>query len=129
MILSEIEMAVKIPSTRGKTERPRAPLLQLGSEPGKDLCRIGGRLRRGGASPSGAALEIPPLFFLRSNLLPLSGIGTLSGGQFDWGGRLLKSNGGAQWFPQPVWKSGVECKGIREPDCKRDISSRYESRS
>ena len=60
MILSEIEMAVKIPSTRGKTERPRAPLLQLGSELGKDLCRIGGRLRRGGASPSGAILEIPP---------------------------------------------------------------------
>ena len=29
-----------------------------------------------------------------------SGLGTLSGGQFDWGGRLLKSNGGAQRFPQ-----------------------------
>ncbi len=26
--------------------------------------------------------------------------GTVSGGQFDWGGRLLKSNGGAQRFPQ-----------------------------
>ena len=25
-----------------------------------------------------------------------SGQGTMSGGQFDWGGRLLKSNGGAQ---------------------------------
>ena len=25
-----------------------------------------------------------------------SGHGTLLGGQFDWGGRLLKSNGGAQ---------------------------------
>ena len=24
----------------------------------------------------------------------------MSGGQFDWGGRLLKSNGGAQRFPQ-----------------------------
>ena len=129
MILSEIEMAVKIPSTRGKTERPRAPLLQLGSEPGKDLCRIGGRLRRGGASPSGAALEIPPLFFLCSNLVPLSGTGTLSGGQFDWGGRLPKRNGGAQWFPQSDWKPLVECKGIREPDCERDISSRDESRS
>ena len=26
----------------------------------------------------------------------------LSGGQFDWGGRLLKGNGGAQRFPQIV---------------------------
>ncbi len=38
-------------------------------------------------------------------------------GQFDWGGRLLKSNGGAQRFPQNGWKSFVECKGIRELDC------------
>ena len=30
----------------------------------------------------------------------------MSGGQFDWGGRLLKSNGGAQRFPQPGQKSG-----------------------
>ncbi len=29
-----------------------------------------------------------------------SGLGTLSGGQFDWGGRLPKSNGGAQRFSQ-----------------------------
>ena len=27
-----------------------------------------------------------------------SGRGTLSGGQFDWGGRLLKSSGGVQRF-------------------------------
>jgi hypothetical protein len=53
----------------------------------------------------------------------------VSGRQFDWGGRLLKSNGGAQRFPQTVWKPVVECKGIRELDCERDISSRYESRS
>ena len=25
---------------------------------------------------------------------------TVSGGQFDWGGRLPKSNGGAQRYPQ-----------------------------
>ena len=25
---------------------------------------------------------------------------TVPGGQFDWGGRLLKSNGGVQRFPQ-----------------------------
>ncbi len=27
----------------------------------------------------------------------------MSGGQFDWGGRLLKGNGGAQRFPQNGW--------------------------
>jgi hypothetical protein len=51
------------------------------------------------------------------------------GGQFDWGGRLLKGNGGAQRFPQPEWKPGIECKGTRELDCKTNASSRYESRA
>ena len=51
------------------------------------------------------------------------------GGQFDWGGRLLNCNGGVLRFPQAGWKSAVECKGIRELDCKTDRSSRYESRS
>ena len=37
----------------------------------------------------------------------------MSGGQFDWGGRLLKGNGGTQRFPQNGWKSFIECKGIR----------------
>ena len=55
--------------------------------------------------------------------------GTLSGGQFDWGGRLLKSNGGAQRFPQRGRKSRVECKGIRELDCETYKSSRDESRA
>ena len=41
---------------------------------------------------------------------------TVSGGQFDWGGRLLKSNGGARRFPQNGWKSFEECKGRRELD-------------
>ena len=58
-----------------------------------------------------------------------SGHLTVSGGQFDWGGRLLKSNGGAQRFPQAGRKSAVECKGIRELDCKTYKSSRGESRS
>ena len=42
----------------------------------------------------------------------------MSDGQFDWGGRLLKCNGGAQRFPQNGWKSFVECKGRRELDCE-----------
>ena len=58
-----------------------------------------------------------------------TGSGTVSGGQFDWGGRLLKSNGGAQRFPQDGWKSSIECKGIRELNCKTDKSSRCESRA
>ena len=58
-----------------------------------------------------------------------SGRGTLLGGQFDWGGRLLKSNGGAQRFPQDGRKSSIECKGIRELDCETYKSSRCESRT
>ena len=53
----------------------------------------------------------------------------MSGGQFDWGGRLLKSNGGVQRFPQNGWKSFIECNGIRELDCETYKSSRYESRA
>jgi hypothetical protein len=37
--------------------------------------------------------------------------GTAAGGEFDWGGRLLKSNGGAQWFPQAGWSSAGARKG------------------
>ena len=58
-----------------------------------------------------------------------TGFGTVSGGQFDWGGRLLKSNGGAQRFPQNGWKSFVECKGTRELNCETDMSNRCESRA
>ena len=58
----------------------------------------------------------------------ISGRRTLSGGQFNWGGCLLKSNGGAQRFPQPGWQSGFECKCTRGLDCETDGSSRDESR-
>ena len=81
------------------------------------------------ASSYGVALGIPPLNYLTSNLLPLSGRRTVSGGQFDWGGRLPKSNGGAQRFPQHGWKSCKECNSIRELDCETNKSSRYESRA
>ena len=50
----------------------------------------------------------------------------MSDGQFDWGGRLLKGNGGAQRFPQNGWKSFEECKGRRELDCETYKSSRDE---
>ena len=54
---------------------------------------------------------------------------TVSGGQFDWGGRLQKSNGGARRSSQNDWKPFKECKGRRELDCETDGSSRYESRT
>ena len=56
-----------------------------------------------------------------------SGRGTLLGGQFDWGGRLQKSNGGAQRFVQHGRKSCIECKRINEPNCETDGSSSNES--
>ena len=57
-----------------------------------------------------------------------SGYLTVSGGQFHWGGDLLKSNGGVQRFLQAGRKSAGECKGKRELDCKTYKSSRDESR-
>ena len=56
-----------------------------------------------------------------------SGWGTMSGGQFDWGGRLQKGNGGAQRFVQHGRKSCTECKRINEPNCESDGSSSNES--
>ena len=53
----------------------------------------------------------------------------MSGGQFDWGGRLLKGNGGVQRFSQVGQKSIVERKGIRKLDCETYKSNRDESRS
>jgi hypothetical protein len=67
----------------------------------------------------------------KARILTLSreaGQRTVSGGQFDWGGRLLNDNGGVQRFPQAGWKSAIECKSIRELDCETYKSSRDESR-
>ena len=58
-----------------------------------------------------------------------SGQGTVSVGQFDWGGLLRKSNGGVQRSIQPGRQSGVERKGISGLNCESYNSSRYESRS
>ena len=54
---------------------------------------------------------------------------TVSGGQFDWGGRLPKCNGGVQRFLQRGRKPRKEYKGRRELDCESDKTSRYESRA
>ena len=65
----------------------------------------------------------------RDLTLRVTDSGTVPGRQFDWGGRLRKSNGGVQRFPQNGWKPFAECKGRRELDCETDRSSRYESRA
>ena len=53
-----------------------------------------------------------------------TGGGTMSDGEFDWGGRLRKGIGGAQRFPQNGRKPFAECKGRRELDCDTDGWSR-----
>ena len=65
----------------------------------------------------------------RDLTLGLTKPGTVPDGQFDWGGRLRKSNGGVQRFPQRGQKSREEYKGRRELDCETYRSSRYESRA
>ena len=58
-----------------------------------------------------------------------SGHGTLSVGQFDWGGRLLKSNGGVQRFAQNGRKPFAEYKGKSELNCKTYKLRRVEIRT
>ena len=91
------------------------------------MYRIGGRLGSKCASICGANLGIHSWGIGILTCGHESGRGTLSGGQFDWGGRLLKSNGGAQRFVQHGRKSCTECKRVSQPNCERDISSSNES--
>lgn len=93
------------------------------------MYRIGRSQRRWDASFIGGVVGILPLCYGYSNPNRRSLLETVSDGQFDWGGRLLKGNGGAQRFPQIGWKSIAECKGIRELDCETYKSSRDESRA
>ena len=58
-----------------------------------------------------------------------SGRGTVFDGQFDWGGLLLKSNGGVQRYAQHGWQSCVECNGISVLYCESYRTSSYESRT
>ena len=83
-----------------------------------------------GASASGESpLGYHPCNIEVLTMIRISGFGTVSDGQFDWGGRLLKSNGGARRSSQNDWKPFKECKGKRRLDCESDGSSRYESRT
>ena len=80
------------------------------------------------ASTCGVVGEIPLLYQKNSHRW-FDATGTRQGGQFGWGGLLLKCNGGVQRLAQYGWQSYVACKGISQLNCERDISSRYESRS
>src|SRR5581483_6509116 len=70
--------------------------------------RIGGSRGAPNSGSGGGSVEIPPLVGSGPNPSPSAGTGTASGGQFDWGGRLPKGNGGAQRFPQGGWTSPAQ---------------------
>ena len=53
--------------------------------------------------------------------------GTPLGGQFDWGGRLQKRNGGFQRCPQDDWQPSQECNGIRALDWEAYKPARQET--
>ena len=74
-------------------------------------------------------MKYQPGFTLILTLYRETGQGTVSVGQFDWGGLLLKSNGGVQRSTQPGRQSGEERKGRSGLNCETNKSSRYESRS
>ena len=114
-----------MPPTRNGTKRPREPLLYLSAESGQRMCRIGGRPRSADASRCGVAVEIPPFRCLGSNPL----VGTPLGGQFDWGGRLQKSNGGFPRSAQHEWQPCGECIGKSGLDWETYKSSRWETRA
>ena len=78
------------------------------------------------AEPS---LKYHPEYALVLTLSRESGQGTVSVGQFDWGGLLQNSNGGVQRYTQPGWQSGVERKGRSVLYCETYQSSSCESRS
>ena len=59
---------------------------------------------------------------------PESGRGTLLGGQFDWGGRLLKSSGGAQRLaPRTLARSLPSLPPILYMEYRDPISSYSEA--
>ena len=74
-------------------------------------------------------LKYHPCYVSHLTVTRESGHGTVPGGQFDWGGLLLKSNGGVQRYTQRGWQSRIEHKGISVLNCETYRSSRCESRT
>ena len=83
-------------------------------------------LLSGGTEPS---LKYHPCYIRHLTVTRESGHGTVLDGQFDWGGLLLKSNGGVQRCTQRGWQSRVEHKGKSALNCETHSSSRCESRT
>ncbi len=79
--------------------------------------------------PMEPTLKYHPWFVRVLTSFRESGRGTVLGGQFDWGGRLPKSNGGVQRSAQAGRKSAFECKGISRLNCEAYRPSRWETRS
>ena len=118
-----------MPPTRSRTERPYAPLLYAVTVVSISMLSVSGRLRNPPFGAGRVANETPPFGIGITNLLPLTGGGTLAAGQFYWGGILPKSNGGVRRLAQPGWQSGDEYMDISQPNCETHMSSRCESRS
>src|SRR5699024_8143361 len=87
-----------MPVTRDKTERPHGALLQpdIGFRCG--MHRMVGTLEARALAFVEWTLGYHPYDIGILTSTSESRWGTLSGGQFDWGGRLQKSNGGVQRF-------------------------------
>ena len=81
-----------------------------------------------GASLRGAISEIPPCVVRRPHHGKNTLSGTVAGRQFDWGGRLRNSNGGARKVGSArTVLALIECNGRSQPDGETDGSSRHES--
>ena len=86
-------------------------------------------MRRGRQSSRSRNVKYHPYYVKVLTGYRETGFGTVLCGQFDWGGLLLKGNGGVQRYPQHGWQSCVERKGIRILDCETYKSNRCESRA
>jgi len=118
-------MAVKMRPTPTRTKRPYGALLYPGPVLDVLILSVGGTPR---------AIEgdnETPLFKIsQDSPNPAGSRGeTRSGGQFYWGGILLKSNAGVQRCTRLGWKSSGLCNGKSALNCESDSSSRCESRS
>ena len=96
-------MAVKMPPTRSRTERPYAPLLYAVTVVSVLMLSVSGRLRNAPFGERRVINETPPFEIGITNPCPLTGRGTLAAGQFYWGGILPESNGGVRRLAQRGW--------------------------
>jgi len=67
----------------------------------------------GALAPVEAPVKYHPGGALALTPQPAAARRTATGGEFYWGGRLLKRTGGAQRFPQAGWQSAGARKGSK----------------